>query len=97
MGPLRLETAPTLPPMRSPYADARFTADVARIKEYIAAGDTFQTVLSRRIDLDAPDPFRRIATCGRSIRRRTSISCTATTSMCWGAPRRFWCGWKMAK
>jgi anthranilate synthase component 1 len=57
MGPLRLETAPALPPMRSPYADARFTADVARIKEYIAAGDTFQTVLSRRIDLDAPDPF----------------------------------------
>jgi anthranilate synthase component 1 len=57
MGPLRLETAPALPPVRSPYADARFTADVARIKEYIAAGDTFQTVLSRRIDLDAPDPF----------------------------------------
>jgi anthranilate synthase component 1 len=57
MGPLRLETTPALPPMRSPYADARFTADVARIKEYIAAGDTFQTVLSRRIDLDAPDPF----------------------------------------
>ena len=42
---------------RSPYADARFKADVARIKEYIAAGDTFQTVLSRRLDLDAPDPF----------------------------------------
>jgi anthranilate synthase component 1 len=57
MGPLRLETAPVLPPMRSPYPDTGFTADVARIKEYIAAGDTFQTVLSRRIDLDAPDPF----------------------------------------
>jgi len=57
IGPLRLETAPPLPTRRSPYADARFTADVARIKEYIAAGDTFQTVLSRRIDLDAPDPF----------------------------------------
>ncbi|HKH84423.1 MAG TPA: anthranilate synthase component I family protein, partial [Gemmatimonadales bacterium] len=25
--------------------------------EYIAAGDTFQTVLSRRLDLPAPDPF----------------------------------------
>ena len=35
----------------SPYADSRFERDVARIKEYIAAGDTFQTVLSRRIDL----------------------------------------------
>ena len=55
--PLRLESAPPLPPRRSPYADAQFTADVSRIKEYIAAGDTFQTVLSRRIDLDAPDPF----------------------------------------
>jgi anthranilate synthase component 1 len=30
---------------------------VARILEYIAAGDTFQTVLSRRLDLPAPDPF----------------------------------------
>ncbi len=57
MRPLQLETAPALPPTRSPYADARFTADVDRIKEYIAAGDTFQTVLSRRIDLEAPDPF----------------------------------------
>ena len=41
----------------SPYADDAFQADVRRIKEYIAAGDTFQTVLSRRIDLAAPDPF----------------------------------------
>jgi anthranilate synthase component I len=57
MAPLRLESAPALPPRHSPYPDARFTGDVARIKEYIAAGDTFQTVLSRRIDLDAPDPF----------------------------------------
>ena len=28
-----------------------------RIKEYIAAGDTFQTVLSRRLEVPAPDPF----------------------------------------
>ena len=28
-----------------------------RIKEYIAAGDTFQTVLSRRLEVAAPDPF----------------------------------------
>ena len=28
-----------------------------RIKEYIAAGDTFQTVLCRRLDVAAPDPF----------------------------------------
>ena len=41
----------------SPYADERFQDDVRRIKEYIAAGDTFQTVLSRRLDVAAPDPF----------------------------------------
>jgi anthranilate synthase component I len=57
VGPLEMVSAPSLPAMRSPYADPRFKADVARIKEYIAAGDTFQTVLSRRLDLDAPDPF----------------------------------------
>ena len=55
--PLTIEAAPPLPTVTSPYADARFQADVARIKEYIAAGDTFQTVLSRRLDLPAPDPF----------------------------------------
>ncbi|HKU61297.1 MAG TPA: chorismate-binding protein [Gemmatimonadales bacterium] len=57
IGPLEMVSAPALPAMRSPYADARFKADVTRIKEYIAAGDTFQTVLSRRLDLEAPDPF----------------------------------------
>jgi anthranilate synthase component I len=56
MGPLAVETPP-VPGATSPYADERFREDVGRIKEYIAAGDTFQTVLSRRIDLPAPDPF----------------------------------------
>jgi anthranilate synthase component 1 len=32
-------------------------ADVERIREYIRAGDIFQAVLSRRMDLAAPDPF----------------------------------------
>jgi anthranilate synthase component 1 len=57
MRPLSIETLPPLPPATSPYADERFQQDVRRIKEYIAAGDTFQTVLSRRIDVTAPDPF----------------------------------------
>ena len=56
MRPLTIEAAPPLA-ADSPYADERFQADVRRIKEYIAAGDTFQTVLSRRIDVPAPDPF----------------------------------------
>jgi anthranilate synthase component I len=55
--PLALETPTSLPPAVSPYADDRFQADVHRIKEYIAAGDTFQTVLSRRLEVAAPDPF----------------------------------------
>jgi anthranilate synthase component 1 len=56
VGPLPLEL-PEAPPPASPYADEDFQNDVRRIKEYIAAGDTFQTVLSRRLDLPAPDPF----------------------------------------
>ncbi len=57
MRPLTLEPDPPLPRASSTYADERFQQDVRRIKEYIAAGDTFQTVLSRRIDVAAPDPF----------------------------------------
>jgi anthranilate synthase component 1 len=54
---LPIETRPPLPETSGPYPRERFEADVRRIKEYIAAGDTFQTVLSRRVDLPAPDPF----------------------------------------
>ncbi len=42
----------------SPYADDRFRTDVSRCREFIAAGDAFQIVLSRRLDVTpAPDPF----------------------------------------
>jgi anthranilate synthase component 1 len=54
---LQIESTPALPGCTSPYPDGRFQEDVHRIKEYIAAGDTFQTVLSRRLDVSAPDPF----------------------------------------
>jgi anthranilate synthase component 1 len=47
----------SVPASVSPYPDDTFRADVGRIKEYIAAGDIFQAVLSRRIDLAAPPPF----------------------------------------
>ena len=46
-----------IPPSASPYGDEAFRADVERIREYIAAGDIFQAVLSRRIDVPAPPPF----------------------------------------
>jgi anthranilate synthase component 1 len=55
--PLEIEVSPELPPVSGPYSDGRFQDDVRRIKEYIAAGDTFQTVLSRRLDLAASEPF----------------------------------------
>jgi len=57
LGPLALETGAPLPATTSPYADGQFQEDVRKILEHIAAGDTFQTVLSRRLDLPAPDPF----------------------------------------
>lgn len=56
LAPLAMPTLPR-PVTASPFSDAQFLDAVLRIKEYIAAGDTFQTVLSRRLDLPAPDPF----------------------------------------
>ncbi|MGH9669753.1 MAG: anthranilate synthase component I [Terriglobales bacterium] len=38
--------------MRSATSEPRFLASVRRIKEYIAAGDVFQTVLSQRLDFE---------------------------------------------
>lgn len=57
----RLPAPPTLPTIRleggrplpstSPYREDHFIRDIEHIKEYIRAGDTYQTVLSRRQDL----------------------------------------------
>jgi len=44
-------------PAHSGFDAPHYEAAVRRVKEYIAAGDTFQTVLSRRIDLEAPPPL----------------------------------------
>jgi anthranilate synthase component 1 len=41
----------------SPYAPEAYRKGVKRIKEYITAGDIFQGVLSRRLEVPAPDPF----------------------------------------
>ncbi|MDX2192489.1 MAG: chorismate-binding protein [Gemmatimonadales bacterium] len=45
------------PAATSPFPADRYAAATARVLEYIRAGDTFQTVLARRIDAPAPDPF----------------------------------------
>lgn len=57
LGPLDL-TPPAAPPIAiSAFPERPFLAAVERILEYIRAGDVFQAVLSRRLDLPAPDPF----------------------------------------
>ncbi|HXY68799.1 MAG TPA: anthranilate synthase component I family protein [Gemmatimonadales bacterium] len=59
LGPLRLDDA--LPPAEaaSAYAPGAFARDVDRIREHIAAGDIFQAVLSRRLEVaGAVDPLR---------------------------------------
>ena len=56
--PLALRDSLPAVPTTSRYPRAAFERDVSRILEYIRAGDTFQTVLSRRQDAaGAVDPF----------------------------------------
>jgi len=58
--PLALD--PDLPPAAaaSPYSADGFRDGVARIKEHIAAGDIFQAVLSRRLDVAGAVPPLRL-------------------------------------
>ena len=62
--PLELQEGAALPTGTSAYARERFLADVERIREYIAAGDAFQVLLSRRItvplDFSTSDLYRAI-------------------------------------
>ncbi len=63
--PAPVETA--VAPFHSPVGEADFAAMVARAKDYIAAGDIFQVVLSHRFAAPwATDPFAFY----RSLRRR---------------------------
>ena len=59
LAPLGLRDGVPAVPTVSRYPREAFERDVARILEYIKAGDTFQTVLSRRQDAPgAADPLR---------------------------------------
>ena len=49
--PLELDAGRPPAAATSPYAAADFKRDVGRIREYIAAGDIFQAVLARRLDV----------------------------------------------
>jgi anthranilate synthase component 1 len=58
LAPLAIPAARVPAAATSLYADEAFRHDVQRIRDYIAAGDAFQIVLSRRLDVTpAPDPF----------------------------------------
>jgi anthranilate synthase component 1 len=58
LAPLALQDGLPPVPTTSRYPRAAFERDVARVLEYIVAGDTFQTVLSRRQEaVGAVDPL----------------------------------------
>ncbi|HTT66442.1 MAG TPA: anthranilate synthase component I family protein [Gemmatimonadales bacterium] len=59
LGPLGLDESLAPRDPASGYAPDRFRRDVERIREHIAAGDVFQAVLSRRLEVaGAVDPLR---------------------------------------
>lgn len=64
LAPLRLDQAAPPAAGHSRYAREHFVRDVDRIKEYIAAGDCFQALLSRRIetahDFDSSSLYRAL-------------------------------------
>jgi anthranilate synthase component 1 len=55
--PLELGRKVSPPAVTSPFSRDAFESGVERIREFIRAGDVFQAVLSRRLDMPAPDPF----------------------------------------
>jgi anthranilate synthase component 1 len=58
LAPLAIRTDSTPANATSLYRDEDFKRDVRRCQDYIAAGDAFQIVLSRRLDVTpAPEPF----------------------------------------
>ena len=69
------------------------SATCERCQEYIAAGDAFQIVLSRRLDVTpAPDPFLSLSLAPRAqSRRRTATSCDSTTSRSPARRPKCWC------
>jgi anthranilate synthase component 1 len=64
LDPIAPRSAPVVEEGHSSYERQSFMADVERIKEYIRAGDCFQALLSRRIDVpldfDPPDLYRAL-------------------------------------
>ena len=70
------------PEFESNLTREEFEANVARIVEYVHAGDAFQVVPSQRFSAPRSRPrrSRSTAACGRSTRRRTCTSSTSRTS-----------------
>ena len=74
-------------------------AKVARAKEYIAAGDIFQVVLSQRFEAPFhPALFRALSGApARQSRRPSSITSISATSPWWAPARRSWSGCATAR
>jgi anthranilate synthase component I len=95
--PLEIGVEPdTDPPFESSMTREAYEAAVARVREYIAAGDAFQVVLSQRLGI----PLGRTpSTCtGRSepsTPHPISTTWNSTESRWWGPRPRSWSGWRM--
>jgi anthranilate synthase component 1 len=89
-GPLPAGATPTparaRPEFTSNMPREQFEAMVARIVEYVHAGDAFQVVPSQRWSADStPTRSRSTGGCGSSTRARTCTSSTSATSRSPGA------------
>jgi anthranilate synthase component 1 len=64
-----LDLDPTAPPAsgRSPYPREKFLRDVARIRDYILAGDCFQVLLARRLEVPHDFPSEALYRALRAI------------------------------
>src|SRR5688572_6915689 len=64
--------------LQSNWPRRAFEEGVRRVKEYIAAGDCYQAVLSQRFSANfQANLFRSTARCGPSTRRHTCFSCVS--------------------
>jgi anthranilate/para-aminobenzoate synthase component I len=84
LAPLALQDGVAPIPTESRYPREAFERDVARILEYIKAGDTFQTVLSRR--QEAPGATTRCAYLPPGAQRLPTSIWRWTTLRSWALP-----------
>ena len=85
-------------PTVSRYPREAFERDVARILEYIKAGDTFQTVLSRRQDVPGATEPLRLYRYLRALNPAPYLFYLALDDFALvGSSPKCWCGWRTAR